>query len=165
MYYPITQLLHLFSLQYVAKTSSELNQRAIPKQTPVLPIVEERDNVERQVQRVPTIDSVAEDAVLQSDDLTQSEKSNVKPTAEDVVVHSNPVSSPILTANEIPHVQVETDNAREERLDKQWKHLKLDVADLPDIYARLSKIKLTGTVISLFFHLFTTIHACKIMKI
>lgn len=155
----------MFSLQYVAKTSSELHQRAIPKQTPVLPIVEERDNVERQVQRVPTIDSVAEDTVLHSDDVTQSEISNLKPTAQDVVVHSNPVSSPILTANEIPHVQVETDNAREARLDKQWKQLKLDAADLPDIYARLSKIKLTGTGLSHFLHLFRTLRACKIMKI
>lgn len=147
----MTQLLHLFSLQYVTKTSSELHQRAIPKKTTVLPVVEERDNIERQVQRVPILDSVAKDTVLQSDDVTQSQISNLKPTAEGVVVHSNPVSGPILTANEIPHVQVETDNAREARLDKQWKQLKLDVADLPDIYARLSKIKLTGTVLSHFF--------------
>lgn len=48
------------------------------------------------------------------------------------------------TSDETPHIHEETDEAREARLDKQWKQLKVDVGDLPDIYARLSKFKLTG---------------------
>uniref|UniRef100_H3DAC4 Protoheme IX farnesyltransferase, mitochondrial n=1 Tax=Tetraodon nigroviridis TaxID=99883 RepID=H3DAC4_TETNG len=55
-------------------------------------------------------------------------------------------SSP--SAEETPHVQVETDEAKEARLDKQWKQLKLDRADLPGIYSRLSKIKLTALVVT-----------------
>uniref|UniRef100_A0A8C7FJ67 Uncharacterized protein n=1 Tax=Oncorhynchus kisutch TaxID=8019 RepID=A0A8C7FJ67_ONCKI len=45
---------------------------------------------------------------------------------------------------EVPHVQVESDEeAREARLERQWKELKVDLAELPDVYAKLSKIKLT----------------------
>ncbi|XP_039992007.1 protoheme IX farnesyltransferase, mitochondrial isoform X3 [Xiphias gladius] len=115
------QHLSFLKRQYVAKNNSELHQRAIPKQEAVLTIVDERDDgVERQVQRIPTIDPVVADAVPQSEDVT----------------------------NETPHVQVETDEAREARLDRQWKQLKVDVTDLPDIYARLAKIKLTALVVT-----------------
>lgn len=127
------------SFQYVAKNNSELHQRAIPKQAPVLTIVDERDDgVERRVQRIPTIDPVGADAVSQPDEAasqTQSEISTSEATTGDAAV-----------ADETPHVHVETDEAREARLDKQWKQLKVDVAELPDIYARLAKIKLTGRV-------------------
>ncbi|CAI5658358.1 unnamed protein product [Oreochromis niloticus] len=52
------------------------------------------------------------------------------------------------TPDEPPHVQVETEEERQARLDRQWKQLKVDRADLPDIYARLSKIKLTALVVT-----------------
>lgn len=127
-------LLLLFSSQYVAKTSSELQQRAVPKQAPVLTIVDERDDsVERQVQRIPTIDPVATD-----------ELSTLKPTTEDGTLQGRSVSSSVATTDQTPHVQVETEEAKEARLDRQWKQLKVDAAELPDIYARLAKIKLTG---------------------
>lgn len=140
----------MFSLQYVAKNNSELHQRAIPKRAPVLTIVDERDDsVERQVQRIPTIDPVVTETVPQPDDVTikaQPETSTLNLPAKDVAVHNDIVSSTGVIADETPHVHVETDEAREARLDTQWKQLKLDVADLPDIYARLAKIKLTGRV-------------------
>lgn len=148
--YPINHLDHLSSLQYVTKNNSELHQRAIPKRAPVLTIVDERDDsVERQVQRIPTIEPVVTDSVSQPDDVTskaQPEISNLKPITEDVAVQNDPVSSTVVSADEAPHVHVEPDEAREARLDKQWKQLKVDVADLPDIYGRLAKIKLTGRV-------------------
>lgn len=151
--YPVNHLVHLFSFQYVAKNNSELHQRAIPKQAPVLTVVDERDDsAERQVQRIPTIDPVVPDAVPQPEDVTskaQPEVSTLKPTREDAAVQSDTLSSTVLTSNEPPHVHVETDEAREARLDKQWKQLKVDVGDLPDIYARLAKIKLTGRVHSI----------------
>lgn len=142
--------MHLFSFQYVTKNNSELHQRAIPKQAPVLTIVDERDDgAERQVQRIPTIDPAVTDAVPQPENVTskaQPELSTLKPTTKDAPVQTDSLSSTVLTSDEPPHVQVETDEAREARLDKQWKQLKVDVADLPDIYARLAKIKLTGRV-------------------
>lgn len=140
----------MFSLQYVAKNNGELHQRAIPKRAPVLTIVDERDDtVERQVQRIPTIDPVVTETVPQPDDVTikaQPETSTLNLPAKDIAVHNDTVCSTGVIADETPHVHVETDEAREARLDKQWKQLKLDVADLPDIYARLAKIKLTGRV-------------------
>uniref|UniRef100_UPI003AACF267 protoheme IX farnesyltransferase, mitochondrial isoform X2 n=1 Tax=Centroberyx gerrardi TaxID=166262 RepID=UPI003AACF267 len=109
------QHLNFLKRQYVGKSNSELHQRAIPKRAPVLTIVDERDDsVVRQVQQVPTIDSV----------------SNV-----------------VATSDETPHVHVETNEAREARLDRLWKELKVDLAELPDVYARLAKIKLTALVV------------------
>lgn len=120
------------SLQYVSKNNSELHQRAIPKQAQVLKIVDDRDDsIERQVQRIPAIEQAGPDSVK------PPELSDVKLVAEDV--QTSPPS-----AEETPHVQVETDETKEARLDKQWKKLKVDVADLPSIYSRLTKIKLTG---------------------
>ncbi len=115
----------------------------------MLTIVDERDDsVERQVQRVPTIDPVGTDTVSHPEEVTteaQHEVTSWKPTTEDATVENNSVSSSSFPSDETPHIQVETDEAREARLDKQWKQFKVDVADLPDIYARLAKIKLTGT--------------------
>lgn len=112
----------------MSKSTGELHQQAIPKQAQVLNIVDERDDtIERQVQRVPAIDQAIPDSAI----------SQVKLVAQDV-----PTSLP--SAEETPHVQVETEVAKEARLDKQWKQLKLDMADLPSIYSRLTKIKLTG---------------------
>eukprot|EP00064_Thunnus_orientalis_P003108 superscaffoldBa00000246_g3116 len=146
------QHLNFLKRQYVAKSNNELHQRAIPKQAPVLTIVDERDDsVERQVQRIPTIDPAATDADPQPDDVTskaQPEISTLKAATEDAVLPKKSMSSTVANSDEAPHVQVETDEAREARLDRQWKQLKVDVADLPDVYARLAKIKLTALVVT-----------------
>lgn len=148
VHYPINHLVYLFFTQYVAKSNSELHQRAIPKQAPVLTIVDERDDsVERQVQRVPAIDPVHADP--QPEDVTSKalpEISTLKAATEDAALTKTSMSSTVGNVNETPHVHVETEKAREARLDRQWKQLKLNVADLPDIYARLAKIKLTGRI-------------------
>lgn len=131
---------HFSSFQYVTKNNSELHQRAIPKQAPVLTIVDERDDsVERQVERIPTIDPAV------TKDEAQPEISTLKPTTEDVAVRKDSVSSTVVTSDETPHFPAETEE-KQARLDRQWKPLKVHVDDLPDIYARLSKIKLTGRV-------------------
>ncbi|XP_040885163.1 protoheme IX farnesyltransferase, mitochondrial [Toxotes jaculatrix] len=138
------QHLNFLKRQYVAQGSGELQQRAIPKQAPVLTIVDERDDsVERQVQRIPTIDPVATDAGPQPQDVTSKAQAEMNPTAAHTAVQKHPPIS-----SETPHVQVESDEAKEARLDRQWKLLKVDVADLPDIYARLAKIKLTALVVT-----------------
>lgn len=142
-------LVLLFSSQYVAKNNSELHQRAVPKRAPVLTIIDERDDsVERQVQRIPTLGPDPQtDPASQPDDVAseaQPEASTVKHTSQDVASQKDPVSTTGLVPDETPHVHVETDEAREARLDRQWKQLKVDVVDLPDVYARLAKIKLTG---------------------
>lgn len=107
------------------------------KQATVLTIVDERDD---SVERIPTTDP----AVAKTE--AQPEISTLKLTTEDLAVQKDSVSSAAVTSNEAPHVQVETDEERQARLDRQWKQLKVDVTDLPDIYARLAKIKLTGRV-------------------
>lgn len=155
----------MFPPQYVAKSNNELHQRAIPKQTPVLTIVDDRDDsVERQVQRIPTIDPAVTGADPQPEDVTSEEQpeiSTLKATTEDAALQKKLVSSTVTNSDETPHVQVETDEAREARLDRQWKQLKVDVADLPDVYARLAKIKLTGRIqdASLLCHMNGNIHS------
>ncbi|XP_006791001.1 protoheme IX farnesyltransferase, mitochondrial [Neolamprologus brichardi] len=138
--------------QYVSKNTSELHQRAIPKQAPVLTIVDERDDsVERQVERVPTINPAATDAGPQAEDAThkpQDKLSILKHTAENAAAQNVSVSHMTGTPDEPPHVRVETEEEKQARLDRQWKQLKVDRADLPDIYARLSKIKLTALVVT-----------------
>lgn len=133
----------------MAKNNSELHQRAVPKRAPVLTIVDERDDsIERQVQRIPTIDPVVSDSDALPDDGTgkaQPEMSTLKPPAADPSVQNDSaLSDAALTSTETPHVRVDSDEAKEALLDRQWKQLKVNVADLPDIYARLAKIKLTG---------------------
>ncbi|XP_008293452.1 protoheme IX farnesyltransferase, mitochondrial-like, partial [Stegastes partitus] len=146
------QHLNFLKRQYVSKNSSELQQRAIPKQSPVLTIVDERDDsVERQVERIPTIKAVVTDTVPQPEDVTskaQPEISTLKSTTEDAAAQKDAVSRVVATAEETPHIHVESNEAKEARLDRQWKQLKVDMADLPDIYARLAKIKLTALVVT-----------------
>ncbi|XP_033467531.2 protoheme IX farnesyltransferase, mitochondrial [Epinephelus lanceolatus] len=145
------QHLNFLKRQYVAKNNSELHQRAIPKPAPSLTIVEERDDsVERQVQRIPTIDPVVTDTVSQPEDVASKATPGitVKPDTEDAAVQEDAVSSEVVTSDETPHIQVETEEAREARLDRQWKQMKIDVADLPQIYAKLAKIKLTALVVT-----------------
>lgn len=146
------QHLNFLKRQYVSKNSSELQQRAIPKQSPVLTIVDERDDsVERQVERIPTIQAVVTEAVPQPEDVTskaQPEISTLKATTTDVAAKKGSVSRVVATSEETPHVHVESNEAKEARLDRQWKELKVNVADLPDVYARLAKIKLTALVVT-----------------
>ncbi|KAG7222252.1 hypothetical protein INR49_027256 [Caranx melampygus] len=148
---PLGQCLK-FYIVYVAKSNSELQQRAIPKQAPILTIVDEREeSVERQVQRIPTISPEATDAVPQSEDVgakAQPEVSTLNAAAEDVSAQGASVSSTVGTSDEPPHIHVESVEAREARMDRQWKEVKVRVADLPDIYARLAKIKLTALVVT-----------------
>lgn len=112
-------------------------------------ILDERDdNVERQVQRVPTIEPVVAETLPQSEDgtnQTQHAASALNPTTKDTSI-KNSTARVATTTDETPHVYVETNEAREARLDRQWKEIKVDLADLPDVYAKLAKIKLTGTV-------------------
>ncbi|KAF0025699.1 hypothetical protein F2P81_022580 [Scophthalmus maximus] len=139
---PTYQHLSFLKRQYVAKNNSELLQRAVAKHVPVLTIVDERDDsVEMRVERIPTIDPVVTGPAPQSEAVARTTQPEVGPAAaaqKDVASRSTAAIS-----HETPHIQVESDEAREARLDRQWKQLKVNVADLPDIYARLAKIKLT----------------------
>ncbi|CAJ1080071.1 protoheme IX farnesyltransferase%2C mitochondrial [Xyrichtys novacula] len=146
------QHLNFLKRQYVTKKTSELHQRAIPKQAPLLTIVDERDDsIERQVQRIPTINPAETDTVSQPGDVNSTAQPEISPLegeSGDVKVHAEALSSTVLTPDETPHIQVESEEAREARLDKQWKMLKVEVADLPDVYAKLAKIKLTALVVT-----------------
>ncbi|XP_056285156.1 protoheme IX farnesyltransferase, mitochondrial isoform X1 [Pseudoliparis swirei] len=141
------QHLNFLKRQYVAKNSSELHQRAAPKPSPALTAVDERDDgVERRAQRIPTIDPVVTDTVPQAEDVpgkAQPGGSTSEPNADDAAAQKDSASP-----DETPHVHEETDEARDARLDRQWKLLKVDVAELPDIYAKLAKINLTALVVT-----------------
>ncbi|XP_028990633.1 protoheme IX farnesyltransferase, mitochondrial [Betta splendens] len=136
------QYLNFLKRQYVTKNKSELHQRAIPKQAPTRTIVDEREEtVEHQVERIPTLDV----GVTKVE--AKPKLSNLKSTTEDLAAQKGSVSSTV-TSDETPHVQVETSEQRQARLDRQWKQLKVDVTHLPDIYARLAKIRLTALVVT-----------------
>ncbi|XP_019747553.1 protoheme IX farnesyltransferase, mitochondrial isoform X1 [Hippocampus comes] len=122
------QHLNFLKRQYVTKNLSALKQRAVPKRAAALADVDENDRDENRVQRIPTIEPAVEEV---STSAVARETSNN-----------------MTTSDETPHLQVETDEAREARLDGQWKPLKVEVGDLPDIYARLTKIKLTALVVT-----------------
>lgn len=129
--------------QYAAKTTSELHQRAIPKQTQVTNIDERDDSIERHVERIPPVNPVQ-----RPEDVTSNpppEIFTLKPTTENVAAQEVSVAHTTTNPDETPHIQVEMENTKQARLDRQWKQLKFNVSELPDIYARLSKIKLTGT--------------------
>ncbi|XP_077594742.1 protoheme IX farnesyltransferase, mitochondrial isoform X2 [Stigmatopora nigra] len=123
------QHLNFLKRQYVSKNLGELHQRAAPKQVTTLPDVDENHVDEIRVQRIPTIK--AEDEHLSTLDVV-SEPPKITTTKSD----------------ETPHVHVETDEAKDARLDRQWKLLKVEAAELPDIYGRLAKIKLTALVVT-----------------
>ncbi|XP_035002264.1 protoheme IX farnesyltransferase, mitochondrial [Hippoglossus stenolepis] len=143
------QQLSFLKRQYVAKNNTELHQRAVPKRAPVLTIVDERDDsIERQVERIPTIAPVVTGPVPQVEDVTSQTQPEANTAAADVAAQKDSVSGTAAISDETPHIQVETEEAREARLDRQWKQVKVDVADLPDIYARLAKIKLTALVVT-----------------
>lgn len=125
----------------MAKNSSELHQRAAAKRAPVLTAaVDEADeDVEQRLQTIPPpgLAAAPPDAVTFE-----------SAAGDKVVGKDKPARGVAATSDETPHVHEETDEAREARLDKQWKQLKVEVGDLPDVYARLSKFKLTGSVSS-----------------
>lgn len=102
---------------------------------------ERDDSVETRVQRVPTINHVVTDAAPQPE-FAASEAQPEVFMSEDAT--ENPAV--LKGSDETPHIQVETEEARNARLERQWKQLKVDVSELPDHYARLAKIKLTGSV-------------------
>lgn len=140
-----------FSSQYVAKNNSELHQRAVPKRNPVVTAVDEGDDgVERRVQRIPTIEPPTSPPPGHATVEAQPHAPTFDLATKDVAEgKGDPASGAVAAAgksDETPHIHEETDEAREARLDKQWKQQKVDVGDLPDIYARLSKFKLTGTL-------------------
>ncbi|XP_030630427.1 protoheme IX farnesyltransferase, mitochondrial [Chanos chanos] len=60
-----------------------------------------------------------------------------------------PVPSALIPAGGAADLQNEPEAAREARMEaRQWKELRVDYGDLPGIYARLSKIKLTALVVT-----------------
>lgn len=132
----------------MAKNSNELHQRAAVKRAPVLSATagEANDGVEQRLQRIPTV----QPETIPPPELaaTPPDAANFKPATGDKLVGKDDTTSGAVArrSDETPHFHKETDEAREARLDKQWKQLKVDVGDLPDVYARLSKFKLTGTV-------------------
>lgn len=130
------QHLNFLKRQYVTKNRSGLHQRAAPKQISVVTVLEEvEDTVERQVQRVRTIGPEQED--VPSDE--KSKVSSLDPSPREAVVPER--------TSEKPHIQEETEFAKQARIERQWKKLKVELHDLPDVYARLSKIKLTALVV------------------
>lgn len=128
----------------MAKNSSELQQRAAAKQAPVLSatVDEADDGGDRQLRTVHTIKPPGLAATAARPDVASFEPT----TGDEVAAKAKLVSSAVAASDETPHVHEETEEAREARLDKQWKQLKVEVGDLPDVYAKLSKFKLTGDV-------------------
>ncbi|XP_076155199.1 protoheme IX farnesyltransferase, mitochondrial-like [Alosa pseudoharengus] len=119
------QQLSFLKRQYVVRHSGALGQRPRHKQEPVSAMLEDRDDlVMQQIQQIPTI----------------------KPVAGVTV----PVPVPGAAAAETPvDLSNEPEADRQARIEaRQWKELKVDYSELPDIYARLSKIKLTALVVT-----------------
>ncbi|KPP74387.1 hypothetical protein Z043_106453 [Scleropages formosus] len=111
--------------QYVTKGRTELLQQAKPKSKlePVSVPLEERDDaVVRHVQEFPAIRRPAQPA-KQGQTLGGGEERGRE-------------------------AELEAESVQEARLEKQWKELKVEPGDLPGVYARLSKIKLTALVVT-----------------
>eukprot|EP00062_Callorhinchus_milii_P004436 gi/632942824/ref/XP_007886636.1/ PREDICTED: protoheme IX farnesyltransferase, mitochondrial isoform X1 [Callorhinchus milii] len=108
--------------QYVTKVDQRLHQRAKPKPEPVAATTfpENGDTVLHSVQQIPTVTS--HPSSLQESDGSTTQRDETAEVAED---------------------KAEAHHAREAR---QWKAMKVQLSDLPGIYARLSKIKLTALV-------------------
>lgn len=101
------------------------------------------------MERIPAINPELTEVALRSEDLAneaQPKNSPTKPASLSVTALEGSASRLAATSDESPHIHVETEEARQARLDRQWKPLKVEVADLPDVYARLAKIKLTGRI-------------------
>lgn len=144
------QHLNFLKRQFIATNNTGCHQRAIPKQAAVLPIVDESDDsAERQVERIPALNHAVAPDVSKQQDVSSKEQldtANLKLPTEAGMTQINATSW--TASDETPHIQVETDEAKDARLDRQWKQVMVDRADLPDIYARLAKIKLTALVVT-----------------
>ncbi|CAL1599908.1 unnamed protein product [Knipowitschia caucasica] len=129
------QHLNFLRRQYVTKNRNGLRQRASPKEQPSLTGLEEaEETVERQVQRIPTIGLEQQELTTEASTVNASQSNAVTPDAA-------------ADEDETPHIQQETELSKVARLDRQWKELKVELSDLPDVYARLAKIKLTALVV------------------
>lgn len=101
------------------------------------------------MERIPAINAELAEVAPPSEDVThktEPENFPTKPATQSVTTPKGSASRLAATTDEPPHIQVETEEARQARLDRQWRPLKVDEGDLPDVYARLAKIKLTGRV-------------------
>uniref|UniRef100_UPI00398ED0EE protoheme IX farnesyltransferase, mitochondrial-like isoform X2 n=1 Tax=Pristiophorus japonicus TaxID=55135 RepID=UPI00398ED0EE len=116
----------LSKCQYVTKVDKGLFQRAKPKAEPTAsPFPEKQplmndEAVVRSVQQIPAI--TPHPSSLQEGEGNTTEKTAMAEVTED------------------------EETTRDIREAKQWKEVKLQLSDLPGIYARLSKIKLTALV-------------------
>uniref|UniRef100_A0A8C7ZEE4 Protoheme IX farnesyltransferase, mitochondrial n=1 Tax=Oryzias sinensis TaxID=183150 RepID=A0A8C7ZEE4_9TELE len=145
------QHLNFLKRLYVTKKGSELHQRAIPKQSHIMNTVDEKDDsLETEVERISAINPLMPDSVSQPDFVAaklQPKLSTPQPAMEKKTFPERTASQAEACSVEPPHIYVETEEVRQARLDRQWKQLKLDLSELPDIYSRLSKIKLTALVV------------------
>ncbi|XP_063076860.1 protoheme IX farnesyltransferase, mitochondrial [Engraulis encrasicolus] len=119
------QQLSFLKRQYVVRHGGALSQRMRPKQDqPVSSMLEEHDDVTvTQVQRIPA---------------------NHLAQAHLPVSLPGPVAVPAQ-----PDLSAEPEADRQARLEaRQWREIKADIAELPDVYARLAKIKLTALVVT-----------------
>ncbi|KAL2765868.1 protoheme IX farnesyltransferase, mitochondrial, partial [Daubentonia madagascariensis] len=112
---------------YVTQLNRSLNQQVKPKPEPVAsPFLEKTSSGQAKLE-------IYEMKPLPSPSLSLSRKPEEKELME-------PESASIIEGS--------IDVGKETKGEKQWKEMKLHVADLPGILARLSKIKLTALVVS-----------------
>lgn len=121
------QIRHFYlpKCQYVTKVDKGLYQRAKPKAEPSSASFPEKpplinDVVVRSVQQVPTITPYP--SSLHEDEEQMPGKAGMEEVADD------------------------KGTSQDNRKGKQWNEVKVQLADLPGIYAKLSKIKLTALV-------------------
>lgn len=115
---------------------------------------EKDDSLETEVERISAINPLMPDSVSQPDFVAaklQPKLSTPQPAMEKKTLPERTASQAEASSAEPPHIYVETEEVRQARLDRQWKQLKLDLSELPDIYSRLSKIKLTGRMLCGFY--------------
>ncbi|XP_069339296.1 protoheme IX farnesyltransferase, mitochondrial [Eulemur rufifrons] len=112
---------------YVTQLNRSLNQQVKPKPEPVAsPFLEKTSSGETKLE-------ICEKKPLSSPCLPLSRKPNEKE---------------LMGLESASIIEGSVDVGKETKGEKQWKEMKLQVADLPGILARLSKIKLTALVVS-----------------
>ncbi|KAG5854112.1 hypothetical protein ANANG_G00034090 [Anguilla anguilla] len=122
------QHLNFLKRQYVMKNGGGLRQRARPKQEPISGALEDHDDsVVRQVQQVQQVPAIRPIVMGTAAAVGQEGKAQAESGAES---------------------RAESEAEREARLERQWKELKVDRAELLGVYARLSKIRLTALVVT-----------------
>ncbi|XP_043942675.1 protoheme IX farnesyltransferase, mitochondrial [Protopterus annectens] len=117
-------------------TTSNKGQQARSKPEPAFILKTsspQNEEVLREIPQIPSAQSVLPHAV-QSDDQQTSKQSNVFPSKD---------SQEVKTA-----VAVMEDESVGSKEAKQWKEMNMTCAELPGIYAKLSKIKLTALVVT-----------------